>query len=149
MENGILIHFDTMEDPRQRAKIKHPMRNIVFIVLVGVFNRLDGWEEIADFAEYRRDYFEKYLDLSNGLPTDDTLRRFFQNLNPKTFHEHFYKWVSSIVHGTEGKCVSIDGKRICKASDMNDSNPIHIVSAWLSENEMVLGQKKVSEKSNE
>ena len=125
------------------------MKNIVFIVLVGALNGLDGWEEIADFAEYRRDFLEKYLDLSNGIPTDDTLRRFFQNLNPKSFQERFVSWTSSIVHDVDGKVVSIDGKRIRKASEMNDRNPIHIVSAWLAENEMVLGQLKVSEKTNE
>lgn len=53
------------------------------------------------------------------------------------------------MHDVDGKVVSIDGKRIRKASEMNDRNPIHIVSAWLAENEMVLGQLKVSEKTNE
>lgn len=144
-----MIHFETLEDPRQQSKVLHPMKNIVFIVLVGALNGLDGWEEIADFAEYRRDFLEKYLDLSNGIPTDDTLRRFFQNLNPKSFQERFVSWTSSIVHDVDGKVVSIDGKRIRKASEMNDRNPIHIVSAWLAENEMVLGQLKVSEKTNE
>lgn len=149
MENEIMIHFETLEDPRQQGKILHPMKNIVFIVLVGALNRLDGWEEIADFAEYKRDFFEKYLDLSNGIPTDDTLRRFFQNLSPKSFQSHFMEWASSIVHDAEGKIVNIDGKRIRKASEMNDSNPIHIVSAWVSENAMTLGQLKVGEKTNE
>lgn len=149
MENKIMIHFEALEDPRQQGKVLHPMRNIVFIVLVGALNGLDGWEEIADFAEYRRDFLEKYLDLSNGIPTDDALRRFFQNLNPKSFQKRFISWTSSIVHDVEDKVVSIDGKRIRKASEMNDRNPIHIVSAWLSENEMTLGQLKVSEKTNE
>ena len=84
MENNeILRHFETLPDHRQSDKVLHPMRNIVFIVLVGAFNGLDGWEEIADFAEYRRDFFEKYLDLSNGFPSDDTLRRFFKALDSK------------------------------------------------------------------
>ena len=149
MKNEIMIHFETLEDPRQQGKILHPMKNIIFIVLVGALNRLDGWEEIADFAEYKRDFFEKYLDLSNGIPTDDTLRRFFQNLDPKSFQSHFMEWASSIVHSADGKLVSIDGKRIRKASDLNDRNPIHIVSAWVSENAMTLGQLKVGEKTNE
>ncbi len=54
--------------------------------------------EIADFAKYKREFFEKYIDLSNGLPTDDTLRRSFQNLNPKSFRARFAEWASSIVH---------------------------------------------------
>ncbi len=73
------------------------MRNIVFIVLVGAFNGLDGWEEIADFAKYKRDFFEKYLDLSNGFPSDDTLRRFFEALDSKAFRTRFTEWASSII----------------------------------------------------
>ncbi len=62
--------------------------------------------EIADFAKYKREFFEKYIDLSNGLPTDDTLRRFFQNLNPKSFRARFAEWASSIVHDSvRGKAV--------------------------------------------
>lgn len=69
--------------------------------------------EIADFARYRRDFFGKYIDLSNGLPTDNMLRRFFQNLDSNTFRARFAQWVSSIVHdGAQGKVVSIDyGKK--------------------------------------
>ncbi len=62
------------------------------------------WSEIADFAKYKREFFEKYIDLSNGLPTDDTLRRFFQNL--KSFRIRFAEWASSIVHDSaRGKVV--------------------------------------------
>ncbi len=62
------------------------------------------WSEIADFAKYKREFFEKYIDLSNDLPTDDTLRRFFQNL--KSFRIRFAEWASSIVHDSaRGKVV--------------------------------------------
>ncbi len=69
--------------------------------------------EIADFAKYKREFFEKYIVLSNGLPTDDTLRRFFQDLNPKSFRARFAEWASSIGHDSaHGKVVSIDyGKK--------------------------------------
>ena len=149
MENNeILKHFETLPDHRQNGKILHPMRNIVFIVLVGAFNRLDGWEEIADFAEYRREFFEKYLDLTNGIPSDDTLRRFFEALDSKAFRTHFSEWASSIVPKTEDKTVCIDGKRIRTASRMSD-DPIHIVSAWVAENQLTLAQTMVSDKSKE
>ena len=42
----------------------------------------------------------------------------------------------------------IDGKRIRTASKMSD-NPIHIVSAWVAENQLTLAQTMVSDKSNE
>ena len=85
--------------------------------------------EIADFARYRLEFFGKYIDLSNGLPTYDTLRCFFQNLDPRPFRARFAEWVSSIVRdGAQGKAVSIDGKRVRKASEMNGGNPaLHLL----------------------
>jgi hypothetical protein len=97
--------------------------------------------EIADFASCRREFFEKCIDLFKGLPTDDTLRHFFQNLNPRPFRARFAQWASSMVHdGKQGKVVSIDGKRVRKAGEMNGGNPIHIVNTWLAEKEMTIEQ---------
>ena len=114
----------------------------------GIFNGLDGWEKIADFAKYKRDFFEKYLDLSKGFPSDDTLRRFFEALDSKAFRTRFMEWASSFVPKTEDKTVCIDGKRIRTASNMVE-NPLHIVSAWVSENQMTLTQTVMPDKSNE
>lgn len=149
MSNDILKHFSTLEDPRMLGKITHPMKNIVFITLVGALCGFNSWEDIYYFAKGRMPFFSKHLDLSDGIPSEDTLQRFFKNLKPKSFQEHFTTWTKSIVGKVEKKNISIDGKRICTASNMNNDSPIHIVSAWLSENQIVMGQVKIEEKSNE
>lgn len=149
MKNDFLGHFDTLEDTRVQGRVLHPMRNILFVTIVGVFCGHTGWEEIADFAKYRQGFFAKYLDLTNGLPSDDTLRRFFEKLDPKSFREHFLRWAASLVGKTDKKSVSIDGKCVRTANKMSPENPIHIVSAWVGENMMTLAQVKVADKSNE
>ena len=46
--------------------------------------------------------------------------------------------------------VSLDGKCIKGSKDsFHNQHTIYMVSAWVSENELVLGQLKVAEKSNE
>jgi predicted transposase YbfD/YdcC len=45
--------------------------------------------------------------------------------------------------------VAIDGKTIRGAKTGGKSSPIHMVSAWASDNNLVLGQIKTDEKSNE
>lgn len=149
MKSEILKHFEDMEDPRVVGRTIHPLRNIVFITVVGALCGLTGWEEIADFAKYRKGFFSRYLDISMGLPCEDTLRRFFEKLKPKVFGERFQRWASSLVGSTQDKSVSIDGKCIRAASKMSPDNPVHIVSAWVGENAMTLAQVKVSDKSNE
>ena len=149
MKSEILKHFEDMKDPRVVERTTHPLRNIVFITIVGGLCGLTGWEEIADFAKYRQGFFAKYIDISMGLPSDDTLRRFFEKLKPEAFRMRFLRWASSLVGGTNDKSVSIDGKCVRTANKMSPDNPVHIVSAWVGENAMTLAQVKVADKSNE
>jgi len=149
MKNGYMKYFGQQEDTRVQGRVLHPMENIFMMTIVAVFCGFEEWEDIADFAEYRRDFFAKYLDLENGTPSADTFSRFFQKLDPKVFQKVFAEWAHTLVGKCGDKTVSIDGKRICTASRINDEHPLHIVSAWVGENQAVLGQIKVNDKSNE
>ena len=48
----------------------------------------------------------------------------------------------------QGKTIAIDGKTIC-GSGNNDHSAYHVVSAWVTENQITLGQLVTEEKSNE
>lgn len=51
---------------------------------------------------------------------------------------------------TRGQVIAIDGKTVRRSHDKTlGKSAIHMVSAWASENRLVLGQTKVAEKSNE
>jgi predicted transposase YbfD/YdcC len=50
---------------------------------------------------------------------------------------------------SKGQIIAIDGKTIRGAKSHAKTSPIHMVSAWASENNLVLGQVKTNEKSNE
>ena len=102
MEDNFMQYFGQLEDSRVQGRVLHPMKNIVLITVVAAFCGLDDWEEIAAFAEYRKDFFAKYLDLSNGIPSHDTIARFFQHLNPKSFQKVFAEWAHFLVKGCEG-----------------------------------------------
>jgi len=149
MKSEILKHFEDMEDHRVAGRVIHPLRNIIFITVVGALCGLTGWEEIADFAKYRKGFFSKYIDISMGLPCEDTLRRFFSRLKPDEFRRRFTAWVTAAVGGVSGKTVSLDGKTVRGASAMEPDSPVHIVSAWIGENLMTLAQARVATKRNE
>jgi predicted transposase YbfD/YdcC len=121
----------------------------VAITIVAVICDIDTWEDIVWFGEVKKDFFSKFLDLTNGIPSKDTFRRFFAALDPKVFESHFLQWAQSLVKNVGQEFISIDGKTIRQASRMREDNPIHLVSAWASNNELILGQLKTEEKSNE
>lgn len=91
----------------------------------------------------------KFLELPNGIPSHDTFNRVFSCIDSEQFEACFIKWVANLVEITNGEVIALDGKTIRGAKSGGKKSPFHIVSAWASENNMVLGQVKTDEKSNE
>jgi predicted transposase YbfD/YdcC len=138
-----------MKDHRINRKKLHPLENIVAITIVAVICGVETWEEVALFGKVKQKFFSKFLDLRNGVPSKDTFRRFFAVLDPQVFEYHFTQWAQSLAKNMDKEFVSIDGKSIRQASRMLEDNSIHLVSAWASNNELILGQIKTDAKSNE
>ena len=71
-------------------------------------------------------------------------------MDPGAFQEAFRQWVTELRKIWGEGHVSIDGKTLRGSFDnASGAKPIHVVSAWLSEQKLVLGQLKVADKSNE
>jgi predicted transposase YbfD/YdcC len=134
--------FASLPDPRQRlGKVRHPLLNIVVIALCGTIAGADGFEEIAAFAEKRRDWLGRFLDLSEGLPSHDTLERVFAALNPVAFQRCLVDWIGRLHEVTRGQVIAIDGKAVREAMKRaGDQGPLMLVSAWATENHVFLGQ---------
>jgi hypothetical protein len=81
-----------MKDHRINRKKRHPLENIVAITITAVICGAEIWEDIVDFGELKQDFFSRFLDLKNGIPSKDTFRRFFAALDPKVFELHFLQW---------------------------------------------------------
>lgn len=94
----------------------------------------------------RKEWLSKFLDISKGIPDKDTFRRVFERLNPNEVAEWLYDWLGN--SNSNGKTVNIDGKTIC-GSGNSAHEAYHVVSAWVSENQITLGEIVVDEKSNE
>ena len=111
----------------------------------------DTWKDnMESLAKAKEDFLRSFLDLPNvNIPSDDTFNRVFSRLDPEQFEQCFIDWVLSLVELTDGEVIPIDGKTLRGAKANGKKSPIHMVSAWASNNNMVLGQVKVSEKSNE
>jgi predicted transposase YbfD/YdcC len=142
-----LDFFTDLEDPRLDRRKLHPMPEILLLTLCGVIAGCEGWADIEDFGESKLAFLRKYLPYENGIPSDDTLRRFFRAIDPKSFEKQFTTWVKSLDLPGE-TLIAIDGKTARRSYDA-DNQPLHLVSAFASEARLVLGQVKVSEKSNE
>lgn len=146
----LYAYLKGMTEKRQWGKIQHKLEDILFIAVTATLANAGCWTEIGDFARTRIDWLRKYLELPNGAPSHDTFERTFQWIDGKEFERCFILWMREICQGTGLRTIAIDGKTMRGSADKaNGRNPIHIVSAWTSANNMILGQVKTEEKSNE
>ena len=143
-------HFQDLNDPRVERTRKHPLINILFIAVCGVLSGADSFAAIHEFGLDRRAWFARYLDLVNGIPSDDTFARVLARLEPGAFERCLLSWIQAVQEITDHRLIAIDGKTLRGSYDRRDGKAaIHMVSAWASENKLSLGQVVVSEKSNE
>ena len=143
-------HFHDLDDPRVERTRKHPLINILFIAVCGVISGANSFAGIQEFGCDRRPWFARYLDLSHGIPSDDTFARVLARLDPAAFEKCLLSWVQAVQEITEHRQIAIDGKTLRGSYDRSDGKAaIHMVSAWATENELSLGQVVVDEKSNE
>ncbi len=138
-----------MKDPRVERTKLHKLEDIVFIAIASVLSGIESWNEMEMYGNVKKPWLETFLELPNGIPTHDTFNRFFSALEPEEFENCFLEWVSSMIIRTNGEVVSIDGKTMRGSRNQGCKSATHIVSAWADKNELVLGQVKVNEKSNE
>ena len=141
--------FEVLEDSRDVRGKKYKLIDIITMSIYAILSGNSDCENMADWLELRKDYFINLLGLENGTPSADTLLRMFRTLNSHHFMEIFSKWIKSMINMKEGQ-IAIDGKTIKSATDkINDGNIPYVVSSFLTEIGISIGQVKIDEKSNE
>lgn len=144
---SFLDHFEDLEDPRIDRKKLYPMSEILLTTLCAVISGAEGWQDVENFGKAKIKFLKKHLSFNNGIPSDDTFRRFFRAIDPEKFQENFLNWINSLDF-QKGETIAIDGKT-SRGSYDGDKKSLHIISAFATEARIVLGQKKVNGKTNE
>jgi len=146
---SITNHFSNITDPRDLNK-RHKFIDIITIAICAVVCGANSWEHIQVFGQAKFDWFKDFLDLPHGIPSHDTFGRVFAQIDPDEFQQSFMSWVQAICQLSHGQVIAVDGKTLRRSHDKsNGKSAIHMVSAWASDNGIVLGQVKTDEKSNE
>jgi predicted transposase YbfD/YdcC len=143
-------HFADVPDPRVGARSAHKLLDIIAISILAVICGADGWDEIAAYGRLKESWLKTFLDLPEGIPSADTFRRVLSALDPGAFRRAFTAWMQALVGDLKGKLVAIDGKTARRSFDRAaETSALHLVNAWVRDNQLVLGQLATEEKSNE
>lgn len=142
--------FGDIYDPRVTGRCSYPLLEIIIITICATIAGAESWTDMETFGKSKENWLKQFLGLENGIPSHDTFGDVFEAIDGEVFQRSFMRWVEAIFTVTEGQVVAIDGKTARRSHDRSiGKDAIHMVSAWASANGIVLGQRKVDNKSNE
>jgi predicted transposase YbfD/YdcC len=146
---GWLEHFEDLDDPRQAGKVAYPLNEMLVQCLLAVIAGAEGWVEVAAYGKRKLEFLQRFAAFAEGTPSHDQLGNLFAALDAEAFQGCFIAWVASVTKlGPD--IVAIDGKTLRRSYQEGGAKaPIHMISAFSSHQRMILGQRKVADKSNE
>ena len=142
--------FASVRDPRVERTRLHGLSDILVMAVLALINGATAWSDMEAFAEARLRWLQTFLALPNGVPSEDTFRRVFEAISPREFGDAVAMILKELVTELNGKVVALDGKTMRGSLDRRRGrNALHVVSAWVTELGVSLGQISVDDKSNE
>ena len=145
---AITHHFRDLPDPRLGRLCRHELLDIIVIAICAVICGQYAWTDIAFYGRDHYHWLKTFLRLPNGIPSHDCFRYVFTRLDPQAFQRCFSCWIAALSKVTDLKHIAIDGKTL-RGSRCPGKAALHLVSAWVSANQLTLGQVAVDGKSNE
>jgi predicted transposase YbfD/YdcC len=146
---GFLRLFANVPDHRA-ANARHPMASVMGMAIMAVLCGAEGWPAVESWALLNHEWLKTILELPHGIPAHDTFDRVFRFLDPLQFEKVFQAWTGQLVTNGKGVFVAVDGKTARRSWKRAWSKtPVHLVSAFVSKNHLILGQLATDSKSNE
>ncbi len=145
---SIIEYLQELPDPRVERTKEHDFIDILVIAICCLLCGGESFNDMEDFGYAKQDWFKTFLSLRNGIPSHDTFNRVFAALDPGQFLDCFLRWTQSLRQAVAQEIVALDGKALRRALNKGQSAK-YVVSAWAESNNLVLGQLKVADKSNE
>ena len=105
---------------------------------------------MAEYGRQKEEWLKTKIPLKNGIPAHDTFNRVFQLLDPDELKGCLGSDGSVLLSEISGQYINFDGKKIKGESPKSRGNQgLYILSAWVNEHRLCIGQQKIQDKSNE
>lgn len=134
---------EKIQDPRrQYGNILHKLWEMLIIALLSVICKGEDYGDMEEFGKRKEKWLKEELglELENGIPSEDTFQRLFERVNPKEFRSCLDECIGYT--RSKREVVNIDGKA-------KKSGGIHVISAYVGENQITLGEVKSDNKRSE
>jgi predicted transposase YbfD/YdcC len=153
-QSALVTALAAVPDPRRQCKnLRHPLIDVLVVGFCGVLCGCEDFVELETFGRKKADFFRRFLELPEGIPSHDTFRRVFQAVCPQALQGCLIQWLKDVRQAAQpeaGEVIAIDGKTLRRTFDRAKGlGALHLVSAWATSNGLTLGQVAVDGKSNE
>jgi len=146
---GLLRFFRSIQDPRA-SNAWHPLSDLLAVAILAVLCGAESWAAVEAWGRGNIEWLGEILDLPHGIPSHDTFDRVFAMLDPLAFEMCCMQWTAALAGNSRGLFVAVDGKTLRRSfRHAWSKTPVHLVSAFASQNQLVLGQLATDCKSNE
>jgi predicted transposase YbfD/YdcC len=136
-------------DPRA-DNARHFLTDILVIAILAVMSGADDYPGVVEYGRDERDWLKSFLRLPHGIPSVSTFRRVFAALQPAALLKVMQRWSLELAGSLAGKQIAVDGKELRRSFEHSwDKSGLHLVTAWCVQENLVLAQQAVEEKSNE
>ena len=143
-------YLSTVKDHRMVNKCKHKLSDILFIGLLSYLSNGEDFVDMVLFGKTHKRFLQEYLSLANGIPSEDTFERVFAAVEPDVLRICLSDYGKDVVGLLSEKQICLDGKKLKGVSPASRGNRgLYILNAWVTENRICVGQKRVEDKSNE
>jgi predicted transposase YbfD/YdcC len=152
-----LVLFNKVTEFRQRGMCTYSLNEVLTIALFAVLCGADDVDEIVAYGKEKFDFLKSMLPNLKGIPSANTIHRVFQNIDTTIFKSVLIEHSQLILSYEDRYLLSIDGKvlrgtaqkRSKDGKKARKNDGICILTAWASEQKLVLGQQKLEAKTNE
>lgn len=154
IESLLIVIRKYINDPRGGQGKRHPLESVLAIVVCAVLCGCRTYRSIGSWAgSLSREELIRFGDNRQEPPSEPTIRRIIQSINVENFDIHVGKWLleRSVLQnpqGIRGCCIAMDGKTL-RGSHDGEQKAIHLLSAVLHKEGVIIAQDKVDEKTNE
>jgi hypothetical protein len=149
---GLLEVLAQVTDPRKPRGVRHAQVSVLAVAVCACLSGCKSFVAIGEWAaSLSQDLLERlgcrwnFNRASYVPPSESTIRRTLQSVDAADVDRRLGAWLS---RQTQGTAIALDGKTL-RGSKSDDSKAVHLVSALLHEEGVVVAQQAVSEKSNE
>lgn len=136
-------------DPRSRLGRQHPLVGILAISLCAVLSGARGFQGIADWAaSLTESQLRKFCIRKKRPPSESTFRKTLQAVDAEAVDRRFSAWFHHN-QAFKDQAISVDGKALRGARNKATGRPLMLLSAVLHQEQTIIAQVPVDEKSNE